>query len=99
MRSAMASSNNSEYKLDVGNVVMNLVKKSPGMNQVKKLDVGNVVVKNNLVEKSLGLTQNKILRVLVKKFLGVNQVVNKILLVIKIIVKNCLEMVLAVLTA
>ena len=95
----MASSNNSEYKLDVGNVVMNLVKKSLGMNQVIKLDVGNVVVKNNLVEKSLGLTQNKILRVLVKKFLGVNQVVNKILLVIKIIVKNCLEMVLAVLTA
>ena len=85
--------------IDVGNVVMNLVKKSPGMNQVKKLDVGNVVVKNNLVAKSLGLTQNKILRVLVKKFLGVNQVVNKILLVIKIIVKNCLEMVLAVLTA
>ena len=95
----MASSNNGEYKLDVGNVVMNLVKKSLGMNQVIKLDVGNVVVKNNLVEKSLGLTQNKILRVLVKKFLGVNQVVNKILLVIKIIVKNCLEMVLAVLTA
>ena len=95
----MVSSNNSEYKLDVGNVVMNLVKKSLGMNQVIKLDVGNVVVKNNLVEKSLGLTQNKILRVLVKKFLGVNQVVNKILLVIKIIVKNCLEMVLAVLTA
>ena len=95
----MVSSNNSEYKLDVGNVVMNLVKNSLGMNQVIKLDVGNVVVKNNLVEKSLGLTRNKILRVLVKKFLGVNQVVNKILLVIKIIVKNCLEMVLAVLTA
>ena len=95
----MASSNNSEYKLDVGNVVMNLVKKSLGMNQVIKLDVGNVVVKNNLVEKSLGLTRNKILRVLVKKFLGVNQAVNKILLVIKIIGKNCLEMVLAVLTA